>query len=475
MSRHGGIYWRERVQLGNVSTQRVQRAHQHGEVPRTLVEPAPKTLGFLDQLGLWSNLGVSLLGFGGALAVVSPAGFPKLSLVGAVVATVVGTLIGTSMVALSAVPGAQTGAPAMVLLRGLFGVKESYVPTVLNVLQNIGWGTFELVIIATGLQAIFHDSAPRWVYVVVAGVVTTALTLRPLGAIRILRRYVTVAVVITLVYLYVQILRTPMPSLTAGSWSGFWVGTDTALAVAVSWVPLASDYSRHSKSSRAAFGAPMIGYTLTQVGCYVLGLFALLIVANDPDQIFGAFLAVPLGALFFAVLVIREVDQSFCNVYSTAVSIQNLKPLADRRVLAVAVGTLTTTLALLLDMSKYENFLYLIGAVFVPLFGVLVVDYFALGGRRTWDLTAAAPSRRIMLVPWALGFAAYQLVNPGAIGWWARMWHAVGDALHFTAQSWMSASLFSFLVAGATTALLGAVRRRGSRPQDSLETLTAVP
>ena len=33
----------------------------------TLTEPAPRTLGLLDQLGFWGNLGVSLLGFAGAL------------------------------------------------------------------------------------------------------------------------------------------------------------------------------------------------------------------------------------------------------------------------------------------------------------------------------------------------------------------------------------------------------------------------
>ena len=44
----------------------------------------------------------------------------------------------------------------MVLLRGLLGGRLSYLPTVLNVLQCLGWGTFELVTIATAA----HDVAP---------------------------------------------------------------------------------------------------------------------------------------------------------------------------------------------------------------------------------------------------------------------------------------------------------------------------
>jgi len=47
------------------------------EAPLTLAEEAPRVLGFFDQLGLWANLGVSLLGPVGAIGVLAPAGFPK--------------------------------------------------------------------------------------------------------------------------------------------------------------------------------------------------------------------------------------------------------------------------------------------------------------------------------------------------------------------------------------------------------------
>src|SRR4051812_21630870 len=78
------------------------------EVPHTLGEPAPRTLGVLDQLGLWGNLGVSLLGFSGAIVVLQPLGpgSARLSLLAALSATVVGTVLGVAAVAVAAVPGA---------------------------------------------------------------------------------------------------------------------------------------------------------------------------------------------------------------------------------------------------------------------------------------------------------------------------------------------------------------------------------
>ncbi|MDD7941333.1 cytosine permease [Actinomycetospora lutea] len=429
------------------------------EVAPTLDGPVPKTLGFLDQGAFWANLGVSLLGFAGVLAVLAPAGAPSLTVTAAVVATVVGTVIGSAMVGLSAMPGAATGAPAMVLLRGLFGGVLSWIPSVLNVVQLIGWGTFELVVIAqAGTLAL---GGPTWVWVLGAGVVTTLLTLRPLGMLRLLRRVVTVLVAISVAYLAWWLFSRPELDLGAGggSWAGFWAGTDAAIAVAVSWIPVASDFSRHSRRVSTAFTAATVGYGITQIVCFVVGLAALALVAGDGDAVFAPMLAAPLGLVALLVLTARETDQSFANVYSTAVSVQNLAPRADRRVLCLAIGSLITVLALGVTIDDYAVFLAVIGSVFVPLLGVGVGDALVRRGGAP-DLSRWAPSRPLMVVAWVIGLAVYQLVNPGGAPVWSDAWSALRDAIGFTPPSWLSASLLSFVVATAVAAVLARLERR---------------
>jgi NCS1 family nucleobase:cation symporter-1 len=429
--------------------------------------PVPRTLGFLDQLAFWANLGVSLLGPITASYVLFPAVGSQMSIVAAFVAIVVGSILGTVLVSLSTIPGVDTGAPAMVLLRGLFGGRLSYLPTVLNLLQCLGWGVFELVVIAEAADQLFPWHV-HWPYIVVGGVLSTVMAIRPLGAVRVLRKFALAAVVIASVYLFVQLLRHPLPSLTKGSWSGFWPGVDALVALSVSWVPLASDYSRHSRSVRASFWGSFVGYTVTQVAYVCLGLlaFSTVVSASSPDaqhDIFAAFIAVPVGWLAFGVLVARELDQSFANVYSTATSAQNLMPKIDRRVLAVLIGGLATLLALVVNISNYQNFLGLIGSVFVPLFAVFAVDYFLLGGRHNWSTRLSAPTRVVMVVPWLVGFAAYQLVNPGSVNGWSSMWTSIQSGLHWSTPTWMSASLTSFAVAGVLTLLLAPWVRNSAR------------
>ena len=61
-----------------------------------------------------------------------------------------------------------------------------------------------------------------------------------------------------------------------------------------------------------------------------------------------------------------------------------------------------------------------------------------------------------MVVPWVLGFVAYQLINPGYVSWWANWW---SDVRPFDVQSWMSASLLSFAVAALATVPAGLIER----------------
>ena len=441
---------------------------KHSEVAPTLAEPVPRALSRLDLLGLWGNLGVSLLGFTGAIFVLQPggAGTAELSLNAALLAIVLGTILGTLPVALAGLAGARTGAPAMVLLRGLFGARLSYLPTALNILQCVGWGIFELVTIATAAHVV-APALPRWAYITIAGVLTGLLAYRPLGAIRVLRKYVTGAVVVVLGYLFIALVRHPLPVFGHGTWSGFWIATDTVIGAAISFAPLAADYTRHSRTQATAFTGTLAGYGFTQILCYVIGLLALVTVAHgNANDIYGAFIALPVGTIGFAILAARELDQSFANVYSTAVSTQNLRPMWDRRALAVAIAALTTVAALTLTIADYENFLILLGAVFVPMSAVLVVDFFVLA-RGHWDLSGSAPSRWLMLVPWAAGFVGYQLVNPGYISWWARSWSWVDRQIHFTPASWMSASILSFAVAALVTLAAGPLTARGNTAVES--------
>jgi len=237
-----------------------------------------------------------------------------------------------------------------------------------------------------------------------------------------------------------------------------------AIALPISWAPLAADYSRHSRTPRKAFVGTVVGFFLGAGAYFVLGLLALVTIVGsrqqgDPYAFSQALLVLPLGIIALLILVVDEMDEAFANVYSTVASIQNLRPLWDRRILAGAVGIISTIIALSLDVVGYESFLFAIGAIFVPLFAVVLVDWFFVS-KGKWDLSETAKLRTWTIVPWAVGFVVYQLINPGSASIWSKLWINVDTAIHFTPAPWMSASIFSFLSAGLITMLVGPLAQR---------------
>jgi putative hydroxymethylpyrimidine transporter CytX len=339
----------------------------------------------------------------------------------------------------------------MVLMRGLLGRHGSALPTALNILQCVGWATFEIVVIAQAASAVLD--APRWPFVLGAGALATLMALRPLGSIRVLARYAVWAALAGVVYLFVRVLSEPLPDFTDAGAISFWSAVDIVIALPVSWFPLAADYTRHVRNGRSAGVGAGVGYGAATIAFFMLGALALAAYGAAGMDVIGALLAIPLGALPLLVLLVVEVDEAFANVYSTAVSAQNVSPRLDRRVLALAVGAIATTLAFTFDIVGYEPFLFLIGAVFVPLVAVFVVTYYVVP-RSAWDVSATARFRPWLLLPWAAGFVAYQLTTPtyfeGTGAAWTQWWTARQADLGIDLSGW-SASLVSLVVAALIT------------------------
>jgi NCS1 family nucleobase:cation symporter-1 len=434
------------------------------KTPAWGIEPVPdrlRVLGLLDTLLLWGNLSISLL-----VIVLGAFLVPALSLKSALGAILVGALAGSLLLGLAGMIGADARVPGMVLLRAPLGRRGSFAPTILNVAQNLGWSTFELIIISTAAAALsdrVFGFRERWLWAVLFGVVSVALGL--LGPIGFVRRYVKKfaawAVLASIGYLTWWVLD---KSHLNGFWAAhakggltFAQGVDLVIASIISWTPLAADYTRFSRNRRTAFFGTGIGYFVPALWCFGIG--CLLVLARNisaPEEIPAAVAAGSAGILALLALTVDESDEAFADIYSTAVSIQNVLPEIPQRILIVLVGALATLGAIVIDLRNYETFLFLLGSVFVPLFGVLLADWLAAGAHYTRENVFNSPAVRIeQLAAWIVGFGLYQWLSPVGPQWWTSL---VAHT-HPGHSSW-TATLPSFAAAFGLAALAALRYRR---------------
>ena len=132
---------------------------------------------------------------------------------------------------------------------------------------------------------------------------------------------------------------------------------------------------------------------------------------DGPTAVLTTVAAGGIGSLLaLLALTVDETDEAFANIYSTAVSIQNLVPRASQRLLIVGVAVAATAISLGVDLRRYQDFLLLLGAFFVPLFGVLLADWLVAGrhyGER--DVFSGPAWRPGMIAAWLAGLRALRV------------------------------------------------------------------
>jgi NCS1 family nucleobase:cation symporter-1 len=419
--------------------------------PLTPVPAERRAFDARDAFSLWFSLGIGLLVLqAGALLV------PGLGLGTAFAAIVVGTGLGVVLLAAAGVVGADTGLSAIGSLRPALGIRGAAVPAVLNLIQLTGWGAFEIVAMRQSADALsrqaFGVSSPL-AWTLLFGVLATALAvLGPLSVVRrLLRHWGMWLLLAGAAWLTWRLLaRHDLAALFARAGDGslsFAGAVDLVIAMPLSWLPLIADYTRFGRTPGAMFRGSVAGYFIANVWFYALGACYGLI-AGGGDALLSA-LAAAGGGIALILILIDETDNAFADIFSAAVSTGTLVPVRITR-LALAYGALCTVIALLIPLTRYEDFLLLIGSVFAPLFGMLLADHFIVRRRRIDPAAIRARGAAYWfsggwhirgLLAWAAGVAAYQAV--------ANFWPNAG------------ATLPSLAVAAlAYLALVGLRRRR---------------
>src|SRR5438067_9036315 len=155
-------------------TERLEQAFER-EAPSWGIRPVPpehRRLSGFDFGVLWGDLAIGLLVLlTGALLV------PSLGLPRALLAIAVGSVIGCIPLALVGLAGAREGVPGLVLFRLVLGVRGSYVPSVFNIVQLVGWTGFEFWAMSLVASRLFSSLSSYWLWLPVMVVVSTLLAL----------------------------------------------------------------------------------------------------------------------------------------------------------------------------------------------------------------------------------------------------------------------------------------------------------
>lgn len=395
----------------------------------TPVPQSERAFSFQSHLSLWFSLGVGLL-------VIQVGAFlvPAVGTKDAFSAIVLGSVIGSALLGITAWLGCRSGLSSAGLMHSVYGHSFARIPVILNIVQLIGWTTFELVIMRDGTLAVLAKALGMEATGTLALVLTTLLwggliSLLMLGSMLTLvrafiNRFGLPLVIASLVWLswhfYGALSQKGLADFFTrqGDGSlGMAAALDIVIAMPVSWLPLVADYARYGKSRASTFNGTWIGYTIANIWCYGLGFVVAGLSEPGADLVTTLLLAQG-GLLALSLILLDEVDNAYGDVYSASVSSHSLKPDLTIRQWGVGIGLVCTGLAMILPMQALEPFLLMLSSVFVPLYGVILGRL--LFAYREGDRHSTT-SRAIAMLIWLLGICVFQALTNYAPEWGATL------------------------------------------------------
>jgi purine-cytosine permease-like protein len=295
----------------------------------------------------------------------------------------VGSVAGAALVAALAPIGSRLRVPSVIAARPALGIQGAGVVAALLYGSNFAWIALNNVIAASAMSRVAGTTAwlgttgSQTLWAVGLGILATVVVWRGPTAVARADRIAVPLLAVVAVVLTIACMRAadnlgPPPAPTM-SWSR---GLDVVIGYQVSWILMFADYSRYTRSPRGSAIAVFFGLALTSVWMMPLGAIAARAAGStDPGTMLAA---VGLGAAGAVLLAVATLTTNFVNIYMSALAWKSLFPAARDAAVVWSIGLIGTALSAIpgVWLERYTSFMVALGAVLVPVGGVLVAHYY---------------------------------------------------------------------------------------------------
>ena len=370
---------------------------QFGQV--AAVSQSERTMSNWDMFATWvganANNGTWYIG-----GVIAAAGMYTAS-----TTLIISGIVSYALLALASLMGYQTGLPMMALTRASFGLRGSFIPSIINIVQFIGWAAANTFIAAISISVIFKDLFGWQAYtaggklgLVLGIIIMSLLHLASISlgekSVRLIERIGIILVAVFVIWESIVVFQhvslhdifawTPPAYVRISSGAAI----DILAAFNLAWVTASSDFSRFTKRRSGATGWSFLGANIGLFWFAFIGLTATIATALlnssfDPNDSDPSTIAAKLGLGIIAllVIVITSTTANAVNLMAAGSAVTNIwhkVKLTPALWLVTLVATLVSFIPLLFAtfLDAFILFLDYIGMFLGPEIAVFLVDYF---------------------------------------------------------------------------------------------------
>ena len=350
-----------------------------------------KTSVFSNGL-LWFGAGISIAEILTGM-LLAPLGLAK-----GLLAILIGHVIGGAVMFGAGLIGGRTGKSAMETVAISFGHQGARLFAGLNVIQLIGWTAVMIASAAAAANTLSGMGSSVWSVIIGAFIALwIVLGLKNLGKVNVV--VIAALLLLTLVLSGVIFMGDHVPQAVGDMTLG--AAIELTVAMPLSWLPVISDYTRIAEKPFKATAASCLAYFAASSWMFIIGMGAALYTGQD--DIAQILLQAGMGLVGIPIVLLSTVTTTFVDAVSAGVSGKTLISGLSEKALALIACAGGIGLAVMMDSSSFEEFLYFIGSVFAPMTAILLSDYFILKQEHSEESVDW-----LNLALWLAGFILYR-------------------------------------------------------------------
>ncbi|KAJ3811650.1 permease for cytosine/purines, uracil, thiamine, allantoin-domain-containing protein [Lentinula aff. lateritia] len=336
--------------------------------------------------------------------------------------------------------GPKLGLRQLTLSRFSFGYATAQLPIVLNCIACVGWSIVNSIVGAQTLRAVSTShQIPTAAGIVVIAILTIVVSFMGYRVVHLYEQYSWIPVVVIFFIYLGQIARFAESdfggagSVEAGNVLSFGA---TVAGFALGWTSLAADYTvrmPEDMSSYKIFFWTYLGLNTPLILVEILGAAAMTTFAqkttwedayndNSVGGLLGAGLAGPMGgfgSFLLVILAMSIVANNIPNMYSLALTFQNLHPYAQAipRIVIVILGSVVYIVLAIVGASHFEEWLdtlLVILSYWLAIFSTILIEEHLIFRKGKWSNYVPDDFNNWKKLP--LGVASFLALGCGVAG-----------------------------------------------------------
>ena len=162
------------------------------------------------------------------------------------------------------------------------------------------------------------------------------------------------------------------------------MAADTVIGVFILGAVLMSDFSRFARTTKDVAIASFLPYLLLSTLAYMAAFFAA--AATNETNIIKIMNALGFGLAALFLIFLSSWIVNGINLYSATLSLSSIYKNAKQWQMALLMGTLATIAALMNILEQLTSFLIILTAIFTPVGGILIADYYLLRKKKDYSI-----------------------------------------------------------------------------------------